>query len=85
MSSHLDKVYSFRMKYIVHQRIVRPYYYPEFIFYWFGAGKEMDKCVKVLHDFTWTAIAARKAKADAAGGVEKLLAQETSEGLPSPL
>lgn len=65
----------------MHQRMVRPYFYPSFIFNWFGAGREMDKCVKVLHDFTWTAIANRKAKADAAGGVEKLLAQETSEGI----
>lgn len=35
---------------------------------------------QILHEFTSKAIYARKAKVDAAGGVEQLLAQETAEG-----
>uniref|UniRef100_A0A1I7XI86 Cytochrome P450 n=1 Tax=Heterorhabditis bacteriophora TaxID=37862 RepID=A0A1I7XI86_HETBA len=77
-SPYLDSV--FKMKYIIHQRQVLPIYYPEFIFNTFGAGREQAKCVKILHDFTGKVIRARKAKADAAGDVEKLISQESAEG-----
>ncbi|CAI4222863.1 unnamed protein product [Auanema sp. JU1783] len=77
-SPYLEAV--FQMKYILQQRMVKPQYYPDFLFYTFGAGKDQDKNVKILHDFTGNVIRARKEKADAAGGVQKLLEQETAEG-----
>ncbi|WKY11914.1 hypothetical protein Q1695_003468 [Nippostrongylus brasiliensis] len=122
-SPYLDAV--FKMKLIIHQRMVKPQYFPDFLFNLFGAGKEQARCIKILHDFTGSSIAnsivlnaniggmdrvylaldmnakgelpmdgvqeevdtftfevirARKAKADAAGGVEKLLAKESAEG-----
>lgn len=40
------------MKYIIHQRQVKPQYYPEIIFNLFGNGKEQKKCVEILHNFT---------------------------------
>ena len=49
-TEYLDAV--FTMKYIIHQRQIKPQYYPDFIFYTFGQGREQDKCVKILHDFT---------------------------------
>ncbi|VDN26962.1 unnamed protein product, partial [Cylicostephanus goldi] len=61
-------------------RQVNPQYYPEFLFNLIGDGKEQARCVKILHDFTGNVIRARKAKADAAGGVDKLLALETEQG-----
>ncbi|WKY11913.1 hypothetical protein Q1695_003468 [Nippostrongylus brasiliensis] len=77
-SPYLDAV--FKMKLIIHQRMVKPQYFPDFLFNLFGAGKEQARCIKILHDFTGSVIRARKAKADAAGGVEKLLAKESAEG-----
>ncbi|VDM62124.1 unnamed protein product [Angiostrongylus costaricensis] len=77
-SPYLEAV--FRMKVIVQQRQVKPQYYPEFLFNLIGDGKEQARCVKILHEFTGNVIRARKAKADAAGGVEKLLLQESAEG-----
>ncbi|XGW03819.1 hypothetical protein V3C99_015176 [Haemonchus contortus] len=77
-SPYLDSV--FKMKVLIQKRLVKPQYYPEFLFNLFGAGREQARCVKILHEFTGNVIRARKAKADAAGGVEKLLAQESAEG-----
>ncbi|KAE9412922.1 hypothetical protein Angca_003777 [Angiostrongylus cantonensis] len=77
-SPYLEAV--FRMKVIVQQRQVKPQYYPESLFNLIGDGKEQARCVKILHEFTGNVIRARKAKADAAGGVEKLLLQESAEG-----
>ncbi|EPB71359.1 hypothetical protein ANCCEY_09544 [Ancylostoma ceylanicum] len=68
------------MKVILQNRQVKPQYYPEFLFNLIGDGREQAKCVKVLHDFTSSVIRARKEKADAAGGVDKLLALESAEG-----
>ncbi|PIO72742.1 hypothetical protein TELCIR_05314 [Teladorsagia circumcincta] len=76
-SPYLDSV--FKMKVIIQKRLVKPQYYPEFLFNLIGAGREQARCVKILHEFTGNVIRARKAKADAAGGVEKLLAQESAE------
>lgn len=49
-TDYLDAV--FKMKYIIHQRQVKPFLYPEFMFNIFGHGKEQKKHVKILHDFT---------------------------------
>ena len=40
------------MKYIIHQRQVKPFLYPDFLFNLFGYGREQKKHVKILHDFT---------------------------------
>lgn len=77
-SPYLESV--FKMKVIIQKRMVKPQYYPEFLFNLIGAGREQTRCVEILHDFTRGVIQARKAKADEAGGVEKLLAQESAEG-----
>ncbi|CAJ0589978.1 unnamed protein product [Cylicocyclus nassatus] len=77
-SDYLEAV--FRMKVLLQKRQVNPQYYPEFLFNLIGDGKEQARCVKILHDFTGNVIRARKAKADAAGGVDKLLALETEQG-----
>ncbi|KAI1719655.1 cytochrome p450 domain-containing protein [Ditylenchus destructor] len=71
-TDYLDAV--FRMKYIVHQRQIKPQYYPELIFNWFGSGREQQKCVEILHNFTNKAIIARKKAMEEAGGIEKLMA-----------
>uniref|UniRef100_A0A914W196 Uncharacterized protein n=1 Tax=Plectus sambesii TaxID=2011161 RepID=A0A914W196_9BILA len=70
----------FNIKYIIHQRQIKPYLYPEFIFRWFGRGKEQEEHVKVLHDMTSKAIHERKRMVDEAGGVQKLLEKETASG-----
>ncbi|VDM66971.1 unnamed protein product [Strongylus vulgaris] len=77
-SEYLEAV--FRMKVLLQKRQVNPQYYPEFLFNLIGDGKEQARCVKILHDFTGNVIRARKGKADAAGGVDKLLALETEQG-----
>ncbi|VDD90914.1 unnamed protein product [Enterobius vermicularis] len=59
-----------KMKYIIHQRTLKPYYYPKFLFNLIGSGKEHDKY----------AIMARKKLAEEAGGVQKLVAQEQASG-----
>uniref|UniRef100_A0A914HH46 Cytochrome P450 monooxygenase n=1 Tax=Globodera rostochiensis TaxID=31243 RepID=A0A914HH46_GLORO len=77
-SDYLDAV--FRIKYIIHQRMIKPQFYPEFLFNLFGAGKEQQRCVQILHDFTNKAILARKKAMDDAGGIEKMMAQKAAEG-----
>ncbi|CAD5231102.1 unnamed protein product [Bursaphelenchus xylophilus] len=77
-SEYLDAV--FRMKYIVHQRQVKPFYYPEPIWQLFGYGKEQKKIVDILHEFTNRAIVQRRKVVDEAGGMEKLMEQERSDG-----
>lgn len=74
-TDYLDAV--FRMKYIVHQRQVKPQYYPELVFNLFGHGKEQKKCVDILHGFTNKAILERKRVMEEAGGIEKFLASES--------
>ncbi|VDK19879.1 unnamed protein product [Anisakis simplex] len=69
-----------KMKYIVHQRTIKPQFYPRFLFDLFGEGQNEKKCVKELHEFTRKAIMDRKKLADEAGGVEKLLAKEEESG-----
>uniref|UniRef100_A0A915EL41 Cytochrome P450 n=1 Tax=Ditylenchus dipsaci TaxID=166011 RepID=A0A915EL41_9BILA len=71
-TNYLDAV--FRIKHIVHQRIIKPLFYPELIFYLFGDGKEQKKCVEILHNFTKEAIVARQKLMEEAGGIEKLMA-----------
>lgn len=82
------------MKYIIHQRQVKPFLYPEFMFNLFGyvirhrnwnyidyfQGREQKKHVKILHDFTNKAIVARRKAVDEAGGVDKLLEKERISG-----
>ncbi|KAI6212872.1 Cytochrome P450 4V2 [Aphelenchoides besseyi] len=77
-TDYLESV--FRMKYIIHQRQVKPFLYPEFMFNLFGHGREQKKHVKILHDFTSKAILARKKAVDEAGGVQKLLEKERISG-----
>jgi len=76
-NEYLDAV--FKMKYIIHQRQIKPQYYPDFIFYTLGEGREQDKCVKILHDFTSSAIEKRKALMKEAGGIQKFL-EDNAEG-----
>uniref|UniRef100_A0A914XXN3 Cytochrome P450 n=1 Tax=Panagrolaimus superbus TaxID=310955 RepID=A0A914XXN3_9BILA len=73
-SPYLDAV--FKMKYIIHQRQIKPQYYPDIIFNLFGAGSDQKKCVKLLHEFTTTAIEKRKALIQAAGGLEKFMEEK---------
>uniref|UniRef100_A0A0M3HKT2 Transposase n=1 Tax=Ascaris lumbricoides TaxID=6252 RepID=A0A0M3HKT2_ASCLU len=40
------------MKYIVHQRTIKAHFYPNILFNLFGMGREQEKCIKTLHDFT---------------------------------
>lgn len=40
------------MKVIIQKRMVKPQYYPEFLFNLIGAGREQTRCVEILHDFT---------------------------------
>ncbi|KAL3084185.1 hypothetical protein niasHT_039311 [Heterodera trifolii] len=77
-SDYLDAV--FAIKNIIFQRIVKPQFYPEFLFNIFGAGKEQKRCVQILHDFTNKAILARKKAMEEAGGIEKLVAKKVAEG-----
>ncbi|CAD5231104.1 unnamed protein product [Bursaphelenchus xylophilus] len=77
-SEYLDAV--FRMKYIIHQRQVKPFYYPDIIWNLFGYGREEKKLVNILHDFTGKVIMARKKAVDEAGGVQKLLEEERISG-----
>ncbi|KAI6199019.1 Cytochrome P450 4V2 [Aphelenchoides besseyi] len=77
-TDYLESV--FRMKYIIHQRQVKPFLYPEFMYNLFGHGREQKKHVKILHDFTSKAILARKKAVDEAGGVQKLLEKERISG-----
>ncbi|CAI2352701.1 unnamed protein product [Caenorhabditis sp. 36 PRJEB53466] len=77
-SPYLDAV--FKMKDLVFKRLIRPHFFSDTLFKLIGPGKEHDECVRILHEFTSKAIYARKAKVDAAGGVEQLLEQETAEG-----
>uniref|UniRef100_A0A0N5BAY0 Cytochrome P450 n=1 Tax=Strongyloides papillosus TaxID=174720 RepID=A0A0N5BAY0_STREA len=69
----------FKMKYIIHQRQIKPQYYSDFMFNTIGDGKEHDKCVKILHDFTHTAINKRKKMAEECGGIRKLMESERHE------
>ncbi|CAJ0929720.1 unnamed protein product, partial [Mesorhabditis belari] len=77
-SPYLEAV--FKIKHLLHRRMINPQYYPDFIFKLFGDGREQARYVKVLHDFTSKAIYARKKLADEAGGVNKLIDQEKAEG-----
>uniref|UniRef100_A0A915AGJ0 Uncharacterized protein n=1 Tax=Parascaris univalens TaxID=6257 RepID=A0A915AGJ0_PARUN len=77
-SPYLDAV--MKMKYIVHQRTIKAHFYPNILFYLFGMGREQEKCIKILHDFTSKAIMDRKKLVDEAGGVDKLLASEARTG-----
>uniref|UniRef100_A0A7E4W9V8 Cytochrome P450 n=1 Tax=Panagrellus redivivus TaxID=6233 RepID=A0A7E4W9V8_PANRE len=68
---YLDAV--FKMKYIIHQRQIKPQYYPDIIFNLFGAGAEQSRCVKILKDFTSKAIDERWELMQKAGGSVKFL------------
>lgn len=68
------------MKYIIHQRQVKPFYYPNLLFNLIGHGKEQQKWVRILHDFTNTAIKKRKELIDSAGGFENYFKREKSSG-----
>lgn len=70
----------FRIKKIIHHRMVRPQLYPDFIFRWFSNGYEQERCVHVLHSFTKNAILARKRAMEAAGGIQQLMAQKAAGG-----
>uniref|UniRef100_A0A0N5A8Z2 Cytochrome P450 n=1 Tax=Syphacia muris TaxID=451379 RepID=A0A0N5A8Z2_9BILA len=77
-SPYLDAVT--QMKYIIHQRILKPHLYPQFMFNLFGKGKQHDKYLEILHEFTGKAIRERKKLADEAGGVQNLMKKEAASG-----
>lgn len=77
-SPYLDAV--FKMKYMIHQRMLKPYLYPKFLFNLFGQGKEHDKYVDILHEFTTKTIMERKKLVEEAGGVQNLMAREEAKG-----
>lgn len=76
-TDYLDAV--FRMKYIIHQRQIKPIYYPEIIFNLFGNGKEQKKLVEILHNFTKKAINERQRRLREAGSIEKLMEASGAE------
>ncbi|CAD5226201.1 unnamed protein product [Bursaphelenchus okinawaensis] len=77
-SEYLDAV--FRMKYIIHQRQVKPFYYPDLLWNTIGYGREEKKLVDILHNFTGRVIKERKEAVEKAGGVQKLLDEERMSG-----
>ncbi|XP_013866914.1 cytochrome P450 4V8, partial [Austrofundulus limnaeus] len=56
-SEYVKSVY--RMSDIVSLRQRRPWFWPDFIYYYFGQGKEHDSTLKVLHSFTQKVIQER--------------------------
>uniref|UniRef100_A0A0N4Z8R6 Cytochrome P450 n=1 Tax=Parastrongyloides trichosuri TaxID=131310 RepID=A0A0N4Z8R6_PARTI len=76
-TEYLDAV--FKMKNIVHQRNIKPQFYSDFMFNTVGDGKEHDKCVKILHEFTHSVINKRKKMAEEFGGIRKLMEKERHE------
>ncbi|XP_076870537.1 cytochrome P450 4V2-like [Brachyhypopomus gauderio] len=56
-SEYVRSVY--RMSDIVSKRQRMPWYWPDFIYYFFGEGKEHDRTLKVLHSFTASIIRER--------------------------
>lgn len=42
----------YRMKNIIFQRQIKPYYYPNILFDLFGKGREQKKWVAILHELT---------------------------------
>ncbi|KAK0410498.1 hypothetical protein QR680_005160 [Steinernema hermaphroditum] len=77
-TDYLDAV--FGMKNLIFKRQLKPQFYLDFIFDHFGEGEQQKRYVQILHDFTSAAIMKRKAKADNAGGIEKLIKTETDSG-----
>nr|QLC36648.1 cytochrome P450 4V2 [Kryptolebias hermaphroditus] len=49
-SEYVKSVY--RMSDIISHRQRKPWFWPDFIYYWFGQGKEHDRTLKILHSFT---------------------------------
>lgn len=45
-------LYIDRMSDIISGRQRMPWYWPDFVYSYFGEGKEHDKTLKVLHSFT---------------------------------
>uniref|UniRef100_A0A914DS99 Unspecific monooxygenase n=1 Tax=Acrobeloides nanus TaxID=290746 RepID=A0A914DS99_9BILA len=77
-TKYLDAV--FNMKFIIHQRQIKPLYYPNVLFNLIGHGKDQQEYVQILHDFTSNAVKKRKALIDAAGGFENYFKREKSSG-----
>ncbi|KAM9313677.1 cytochrome P450 4V8 [Pholidichthys leucotaenia] len=53
-SEYVKSVY--KMSDIISRRQRTPWFWPDFIYYWFGEGKEHDKILKILHAFTYKVI-----------------------------
>uniref|UniRef100_A0AC35TK99 Cytochrome P450 n=1 Tax=Rhabditophanes sp. KR3021 TaxID=114890 RepID=A0AC35TK99_9BILA len=77
-TDYLDAVY--KMKYIIHQRQIKPQFYSDFMFNTVGDGKEHDRCAKILHNFTHTAIENRQKMAEEHGGIKNLMKKERQAG-----
>jgi len=57
-SDYVKAVY--KINRLLQKRQSRPWLHPNFLFYLFGYGAEQDKCLEILHGFTYKAIAQRK-------------------------
>lgn len=44
--------FSLRMSDIISRRQRTPWFWPNFVYYWFGEGQEHDKTLKILQSFT---------------------------------
>ncbi|XP_029017670.1 cytochrome P450 4V2 [Betta splendens] len=61
-SEYVRSVY--KMSDIISRRQRTPWFWPDFVYYYFGEGREHDRTLKILHSFTYDVI---KEKAEAAG------------------
>ncbi|XP_052687181.1 cytochrome P450 4V2-like isoform X1 [Crassostrea angulata] len=78
-SDYVKSVY--KMTELVLQRQRTPWYWPDFLYNTIGYGKEHDRCLKILHDFTLKVI---KEKMDAvsdasSNSMEEMLNQHSDE------
>lgn len=67
---------------ILLQRYLNPVLYNDTIFSWTGASREMQKCVRLLHDFSGTVIAQRR-NAYRGGGQQKSRLQKSDHNADS--
>nr|XP_046274375.1 cytochrome P450 4V2 [Scatophagus argus] len=56
-SEYVKSVY--KMSDIISSRQRKPWFWPDFVYYWFGEGREQDKTLKILHSFTYKVIQER--------------------------
>lgn len=77
-TEYLDAV--FKIKFIIHQRMIKPHFYNPLLFWIFGAGREQARCVRILHDFTNKAISERVKIMEEAGGIGNFMKKKLESG-----